>query len=173
MVLGGPTVVLDLGGLRIVSDPTFDDPGLAPWTSHVVPRPGGGELTVSRPTKLVHRSGRLAAAAGAPTTGASPASSRRSATPNLRSSDETWLSTVRTEMCSQRVISTPSVVNPYWPPMRGQPCHRRLLANSHALGGGHPGRREIVVDPIRTISRVAAVLVVLAAIILLAAPGFT
>jgi L-ascorbate metabolism protein UlaG (beta-lactamase superfamily) len=27
MVLGGPTVVLDLGGLRIVSDPTFDDPG--------------------------------------------------------------------------------------------------------------------------------------------------
>ncbi|MEV4473010.1 MBL fold metallo-hydrolase [Nonomuraea sp. NPDC049504] len=27
MVVGGPTVVLDLGGLRIVSDPTFDDPG--------------------------------------------------------------------------------------------------------------------------------------------------
>ena len=27
MVLGGPTVVLDVGGLRIVSDPTFDDPG--------------------------------------------------------------------------------------------------------------------------------------------------
>lgn len=27
MVLGGPTVVLDLGGLRIVSDPTFDDAG--------------------------------------------------------------------------------------------------------------------------------------------------
>ena len=26
-VLGGPTTVLDLGGLRIVSDPTFDDPG--------------------------------------------------------------------------------------------------------------------------------------------------
>ena len=26
-VLGGPTAVLDLGGLRIVSDPTFDDPG--------------------------------------------------------------------------------------------------------------------------------------------------
>jgi L-ascorbate metabolism protein UlaG (beta-lactamase superfamily) len=112
MVLGGPTVVLDLGGLRIVSDPTFDDPGphsyltktagpavpedqlgpvdlvlishdnhpdnlddrgrvlalaaplvlttrsgagrlgplaigLAPWTSHAVPRPGGGELTVT------------------------------------------------------------------------------------------------------------------------------
>jgi L-ascorbate metabolism protein UlaG (beta-lactamase superfamily) len=112
MVVGGPTVVLDLGGLRIVSDPTFDDPGphsyltktagpavaedqlgpvdlvlvshdnhpdnlddrgralalaaplvlttrsgagrlgppaigLAPWTSHTVPRPGGGELTVT------------------------------------------------------------------------------------------------------------------------------
>src|SRR5580693_3115975 len=112
MVIGGPTVVLDLGGLRIVSDPTFDDPGphdyltktvgpavaedqlgpldlvlvshdnhpdnlddrgralalaaplvlttrsgasrlgapaigLAPWTSHAVPRPGGGELTVT------------------------------------------------------------------------------------------------------------------------------
>jgi len=27
MVLGGPTTVLDLGGLRIVSDPTFDPPG--------------------------------------------------------------------------------------------------------------------------------------------------
>ena len=27
MVVGGPTTVLDLGGLRIVSDPTFDDPG--------------------------------------------------------------------------------------------------------------------------------------------------
>ena len=27
MVLGGPTTVIDLGGLRIVSDPTFDAPG--------------------------------------------------------------------------------------------------------------------------------------------------
>jgi L-ascorbate metabolism protein UlaG (beta-lactamase superfamily) len=27
MVVGGPTTVLDLGGLRIVSDPTFDAPG--------------------------------------------------------------------------------------------------------------------------------------------------
>ena len=27
MVVGGPTIVLDLGGLRIVSDPTFDAPG--------------------------------------------------------------------------------------------------------------------------------------------------
>ena len=27
MVVGGPTTVLDLGGLRVVSDPTFDDPG--------------------------------------------------------------------------------------------------------------------------------------------------
>jgi L-ascorbate metabolism protein UlaG (beta-lactamase superfamily) len=27
MVAGGPTAVLDLGGLRIVSDPTFDPPG--------------------------------------------------------------------------------------------------------------------------------------------------
>jgi L-ascorbate metabolism protein UlaG (beta-lactamase superfamily) len=112
MVVGGPTAVLDIGGLRIVSDPTFDAPGphgyltktagpavaddqlgpvdlvlishdnhpdnlddrgralalaaplvlttrsgarrlgppaigLAPWTSHTVPRPGGGELTVT------------------------------------------------------------------------------------------------------------------------------
>lgn len=112
MVVGGPTVILDLGGLRVVSDPTFDDPGphgyltktigpavagdelgpvdlvlvshdnhpdnlddrgramalaaplvlttgsgakrlgrpaisLAPWTSHTVPRPDGGELTVT------------------------------------------------------------------------------------------------------------------------------
>jgi L-ascorbate metabolism protein UlaG (beta-lactamase superfamily) len=111
-VLGGPTTVLDLGGLRIVSDPTFDAPGphgyltktagpavtedelgpvdlvlvshdnhadnlddrgralalaaplvlttrsgasrlgqlaigLAPWTSHTVPRPDGGDLTVT------------------------------------------------------------------------------------------------------------------------------
>ena len=111
-VLGGPTAVIDLGGLRIVSDPTFDDPGphgyltktagpavaedqlgpvdlvlvshdnhpdnlddrgralalaaplvlttrsgagrlgppaigLAPWTSHLVPRPDGGDLTVT------------------------------------------------------------------------------------------------------------------------------
>jgi L-ascorbate metabolism protein UlaG (beta-lactamase superfamily) len=27
MVVGGPTTVLDLGGLRIISDPTFDPPG--------------------------------------------------------------------------------------------------------------------------------------------------
>jgi hypothetical protein len=27
MVVGAPTTVLDLGGLRIVSDPTFDAPG--------------------------------------------------------------------------------------------------------------------------------------------------
>ena len=111
-VLGGPTTILDLGGLRIVSDPTFDDPGphgyltktagpavtedelgpvdlvlvshdnhpdnlddrgralalaaplvlttrsgaarlgapatgLAPWTSHTVPRPDGGDLIVT------------------------------------------------------------------------------------------------------------------------------
>ncbi|SDK64951.1 hypothetical protein SAMN05421874_109197 [Nonomuraea maritima] len=26
-VLGGPTTVIDLGGLRILVDPTFDDPG--------------------------------------------------------------------------------------------------------------------------------------------------
>ena len=26
MVVGGPTTFLDLGGLRIVSDPTFDAP---------------------------------------------------------------------------------------------------------------------------------------------------
>jgi L-ascorbate metabolism protein UlaG (beta-lactamase superfamily) len=112
MVVGGPTTVLDIGGLRIVCDPTFDAPGphgyltktvgpavaddqlgsvdlvlvshdnhadnlddrgralalaaplvlttrsgarrlgpaaigLAPWTSHTVPRPDGGELTVT------------------------------------------------------------------------------------------------------------------------------
>ena len=112
MVVGGPTAVIDFGGLRIVSDPTFDDPGphryltktagpaiagdqlgpvdlvlvshdnhpdnlddrgralalaaplvlttrsgagrlgepaigLDPWTSHVVRRPDGGELTVT------------------------------------------------------------------------------------------------------------------------------
>ena len=28
MVVGGPTTVLDLGGLRVVSDPTFDPPVL-------------------------------------------------------------------------------------------------------------------------------------------------
>jgi hypothetical protein len=27
MVVGGPTAVLDIGGLRVVSDPTFDAPG--------------------------------------------------------------------------------------------------------------------------------------------------
>ena len=27
MVVGGPTTILDVGGLRIVSDPTFDPPG--------------------------------------------------------------------------------------------------------------------------------------------------
>jgi L-ascorbate metabolism protein UlaG (beta-lactamase superfamily) len=112
MVVGGPTTVLDVGWLRILSDPTFDAPGphgyltktagpavaedqlgpvdlvlvshdnhpdnlddrgravalaaplvlttrsaagrlgppaigLAPWTSHTVPRPGGGELIVT------------------------------------------------------------------------------------------------------------------------------
>src|ERR1700744_4458617 len=112
MVVGGPTTVLDLGGLRVVSDPTFDAPGahgyltktigpavaddqlgavdlvlvshdnhpdnlddrgralaaappmvlptasgagrlgrpsaaLPPWPSHTLPRPDGGELTVT------------------------------------------------------------------------------------------------------------------------------
>jgi L-ascorbate metabolism protein UlaG (beta-lactamase superfamily) len=112
MVVGGPTAILDLGGLRIVSDPTFDAPGrqgyltkttgpavaddelgpldlvlvshdnhpdnfddrgralalaaplvlttrsgasrlghpaigLAPWTSHSMQRPDGGDLTVT------------------------------------------------------------------------------------------------------------------------------
>jgi L-ascorbate metabolism protein UlaG (beta-lactamase superfamily) len=112
MVVGGPTTVLDLGGLRVVSDPTFDAPGphgyltktagpavaeddlgpvdlvlvshdnhadnlddrgramalaaplvlttrsgagrlgppavgLEPWAGHSVPRPGGGDLTVT------------------------------------------------------------------------------------------------------------------------------
>ena len=112
MVVGGPTTVVDVGGLRIVSDPTFDDPGphgyltktagpvvtedqlgpvdlvlvshdnhpdnlddrgralalaaplvlttrsgagrlgspatgLAPWTSHTVPRPDGGDVVVT------------------------------------------------------------------------------------------------------------------------------
>jgi L-ascorbate metabolism protein UlaG (beta-lactamase superfamily) len=112
MVVGGPTAVLDLGGLRVVTDPTFDAPGphgyltktagpavaeddlgpvdlvlvshdnhadnlddrgralalaaplvlttrsgagrlgqpaigLVPWASHSVPRPGGGDLTVT------------------------------------------------------------------------------------------------------------------------------
>jgi L-ascorbate metabolism protein UlaG (beta-lactamase superfamily) len=36
--VGGPTVVLELGGLRLVTDPTFDQPGS-------YPRPGGVTLT--------------------------------------------------------------------------------------------------------------------------------
>jgi L-ascorbate metabolism protein UlaG (beta-lactamase superfamily) len=112
MVVGGPTTILDVGGLRVLSDPTFDAPGphgyltktagpavaddqlgpvdlvlvshdihpdnlddrgrdvalaaplvlttgsgakrlgqpaigLPPWTSHTVPRPDGGQLTVT------------------------------------------------------------------------------------------------------------------------------
>ncbi len=38
MVVGGPTVLLDLGGPAT---------GLAPWASHAVPRPDGSELTVT------------------------------------------------------------------------------------------------------------------------------
>jgi hypothetical protein len=39
MVVGGPTAVLDLGGLRIVSDPTFDDPGPHGYLTKTVGRP--------------------------------------------------------------------------------------------------------------------------------------
>ena len=40
MVVGGPTTVLDLGGLRVVSDPTFDAPGPYGYLTktEVVPR---------------------------------------------------------------------------------------------------------------------------------------
>jgi len=41
-VIGGPTAVLDIGGLRLVTDPTFDPPG-----SH--PRPDGPTLTKLTP----------------------------------------------------------------------------------------------------------------------------
>ena len=58
----------------------------------------------SRPTKLVHCTGRPSGAAAGRAAGASAASSRRSATPNFRSRDETWLSTVRTEICRRPAI---------------------------------------------------------------------
>jgi hypothetical protein len=30
LAVGGPTVVLEIGGLRLVTDPTFDEPGTYP-----------------------------------------------------------------------------------------------------------------------------------------------
>ena len=39
MVVGGPTTVLDLGGLRILSDPTFDAPGPHGYASRSWSRP--------------------------------------------------------------------------------------------------------------------------------------
>jgi L-ascorbate metabolism protein UlaG (beta-lactamase superfamily) len=45
MVVGGPTTVLDLGGLRVVTDPTFDEPGPQGYlTKTAGPAVGAGEL---------------------------------------------------------------------------------------------------------------------------------
>jgi hypothetical protein len=80
-------------------------PGPTRVTSRASPRAASTVArSPSRPTKLVHRAGRPTAAAGVRATAASPASSRRSAAPNLRNNDETWLSTVRTEICSRPAI---------------------------------------------------------------------
>lgn len=51
-LIGGPTAVLDIGGLRLVTDPTFDSPGS-------YPRPDGPTLTklappAARPEDLGH-----------------------------------------------------------------------------------------------------------------------
>ena len=49
MVVGGPTTVLDLGGLRIVSDPTFDAPRPHGYLTKTVGPPGRGRtLTWAR-----------------------------------------------------------------------------------------------------------------------------
>ena len=58
----------------------------------------------SRPTKVVPLAGTPVSPAAGRAVSARSASARRSATPYLRSSDETWLSTVRTEMCRARAI---------------------------------------------------------------------
>jgi L-ascorbate metabolism protein UlaG (beta-lactamase superfamily) len=48
MVVGGPTTVLDLGGLRVVSDPTFDPPGPHGYlTKTEGPAVAPGDLTVT------------------------------------------------------------------------------------------------------------------------------
>lgn len=44
MVVGGPTTVLDLGGLRIISDPTFDAPRLVMTTCIISPKAGAIHL---------------------------------------------------------------------------------------------------------------------------------
>jgi hypothetical protein len=49
LVVGGPTTVLDLGGLRIVTDPTFDPPGphgcaVSKWLAGAVIRDGPASL---------------------------------------------------------------------------------------------------------------------------------
>jgi L-ascorbate metabolism protein UlaG (beta-lactamase superfamily) len=57
-VLGGPTTVLDLGGLRIVVDPTFDAPGphgyLTKTTGPVLPEEALGSIDVVLVSHAVH-----------------------------------------------------------------------------------------------------------------------
>jgi L-ascorbate metabolism protein UlaG (beta-lactamase superfamily) len=57
-VLGGPTTVLDLGGLRIVVDPTFDDPGphgyLTKTAGPAVPEDELGPIDVVLVSHSVH-----------------------------------------------------------------------------------------------------------------------
>ncbi|WP_350277878.1 MBL fold metallo-hydrolase [Kribbella sp. HUAS MG21] len=58
VVLGGPTVVIDLGGLRVVADPTFDDPGshgyLTKTSPPVVDEEGLGEIDLVLVSHDVH-----------------------------------------------------------------------------------------------------------------------
>ena len=57
-VLGGPTTVLDLGGLRIVVDPTFDAPGphgyLIKTTGPAIPAEALGAIDVVLVSHAVH-----------------------------------------------------------------------------------------------------------------------
>ena len=75
--------------------------------------------SAARPTNVVPDAGRPAMRAGsrAPER-ASSASVHRSVTPYLRSSDDTWLSTVRTEMCSRCAICALAAARPARPAPR-------------------------------------------------------
>ena len=120
MVLGGPTTLLDLGGLRILVDPTFDDPGRhGPIVKTTGPALAEGDLgpvdlvLISHdvhPDNLDDRGRAFALAAPLILTG--PLAARRLGPPALALPTWTGYSVRRPDGGDLRVLAVPAVHGP-------------------------------------------------------------
>ena len=62
-VIGGPTAVLEIGGLRLVTDPTFDEPRDYPLgAGHALSKTAGPAIRAAEVGPAWRRSGRAASA---------------------------------------------------------------------------------------------------------------